>query len=162
MHDIGSGEEARQILKWVRSFEKDEGVPECVWEERAPEGWEFLGKGSYRSVWRSPTGAAYKVNHNEWDDQGGAEIDSLIEAWKREPLEGCRIPRFNAYEWGDDIVVIMEVIHGSTLCEYWGDNRRDLWDLMREAEKYYRLYDMHDENVMVDAAGQLVVVDFGG
>jgi len=165
MHSIGNEHDALTILHWVRSFPREYGRPKCATSGEAPDGWQFLGKGSFRSVWLSPEGVAYKVEHDPgYSYQSDEEINNLTEAWKRGPLEGCRLPQFERYVVGDDdLVVAIEAIKGDTLYEYDGpEDRDDLYDLLRECEDYYRLGDLHDENAMVDEEGYLVPVDFGG
>lgn len=164
MHNIGSVSEAEVILSWVRSSDEVYGRPGCAMREEAPEGWEFLGRGSFRSVWRSPSGIAYKVNHDDHDQQSRDEADNLREAWKRGVPDGCRLPEFNLLEIGEEVVVAVEVINGSTLYEYSseGNGAGHLYDLLRKVENMFLLGDLHDENAMVDEDGLLVVVDFGG
>lgn len=167
MHNIGNEEEARVIAAWVRSFDMECGVPTCAYNEEAPDGWEFLGRGSFRSVWLSPTGVAYKVSHHEhYQEQSEKELDNLGRAWAEYPPKGCRLPRFDGFTVGDDdLVVAIEKINGVTLYEYDRTNRegRDrLYKLLHEIEDEYELADMHDENAIVDEDGLLVPVDFGG
>lgn len=171
MHNIGSFEEAQEIFRWVRSFELDYGRPKCVQDGHAPEGWKYLGRGSFRSVWLSPSGVAYKVEHSgRCGTQSSDELCSLRRAWEREPMEGCRLPQFHGYEVEYEPVVAIEAIDGCTLYKYaYGegdhqgpgyDRAEELYRLMRRVENYYKLWDMHDENIMVDETGTLVPVDF--
>lgn len=164
MHSIGNEHDAQTILFWVRSHPKEYGRPKCVLSHSAPEGWRYLGNGSFRSVWLSPEGVAYKVNHSDdpWDTQSEEEVNNLGRAWSRGPLEGCRLPKFHHYVVDDEYVVAIEAISGVTLYEYEGPERDELYDLLREIEDTYRLGDMHDENALVDEDGYLVPVDFGG
>ena len=173
MHNIGSREEAQEILDWVRSFDRKYDRPTCIWDAEAPEGWGYLGSGAFRSVWLSPSGVAYKVEHRpDYDAQSSDELSKLRASWSLEPLEGCRLPKFQGYKVDDEPIVAIEAIKGSTLSEHvYGDGydqgpgygvRRELYSLLRKVEDYYRLWDMHDENAMVDEDGTLVPVDFGG
>lgn len=162
MHNIGNEHDAQTILHWVRDHSSEYGIPSCVEDESAPHQWEFIGHGSYRSVWLSPEGVAYKVDHSSggWDGQCREEIDNLKAAWEKGAIDGTRLPKFSEYSFGDETVVAIELIRGSTLSEYMG-NRLNYFDLMREVEKRYRLRDIHTENVMVDEDGILVPIDFG-
>lgn len=164
MHSIGNEHDAQTILFWVRSHPKEYGRPSCVTRGQAPEGWEYIGKGSFRSVWRSPEGVAYKVDHADdpWDTQSETEVNNLGQAWSRGPLEGCRLPKFQHYVVDDEYVVAIEAITGVTLYEYEGPGRGKLYSLLNEIEDAYRIGDMHDENAIVDRDGYLVPVDFGG
>lgn len=164
MHSIGNERDARTILEWVIPHREKYDAPRCAYSESAPEGWEFLGKGSFRSVWLSPEGVAYKVDHqtDRWSDQSSQELVNLTRAWLRErTIEGCRLPKFHGYEFGGEVVVAIEAIKGSRLYDYDGPGRDQLYDLLSDIEDAYRLTDMHDENVMVDEDGYLVPVDFG-
>jgi RIO-like serine/threonine protein kinase len=164
MHSIGNEHDAQTILFWVRSHPKEYGRPSCVTRQQAPEGWEYVGRGSFRSVWRSPEGVAYKVGHYEDDYQSSEEVSKLKYAWEQEVPEGCRLPKFSAYYPDNDIVVAVELIEGETLYEY-GESSGpfgDYYDLLQDIEDRFRLSDMHDENAIVDRDGYLVPVDFGG
>lgn len=165
MHAIGNEHDALTILHWVREHSREYGVPWCVEHREAPLGWEFLGHGSFRSVWLSPEGVAYKVAHDDYDYQSTEEVSKLKIAWERGPVEGCRLPQFAAFYPNGEIVVAQERVVGCTLYEY--DGRRspsglDYYDILSEIEDAYRLADMHDENAIVDQDGYLVPVDFGG
>lgn len=174
MHSIGNARDAGVILAWVRSHRSSRyGKPDCVDSESAPEGWDFVGTGSFRSVWRSPEGVAYKVNHSgDYDSQSGDEVMHLEFAWNRqdEVPEGCRLPKFDEFRVDEEIVVAIEHIIGVTLYEYSyrgmdgvHPNRDTLYDRLYECENTYGLGDLHDENVIIESStGMLVPVDFGG
>lgn len=165
MHSIGNREDAQAILSWVRGFEVKYGRPKCTWRSQAhaPEGWEFLGSGCARSVWRSPAGVAYKVGHQKGSYQNEQEIKNLAWAWNEEVPAGCRLPRFDRFEVDDETVIVIEAIEGMTLSEYSRkhDSSNGYYSLMNEIEHRFRLGDMHDENCLVDKDGLLVPVDFG-
>lgn len=164
MHSIGNHRDAQTILDWVRSHPEQYGKPTCVDEEYAPDGWEFVGSGSFRSVWLSPEGVAYKVEHSRtYQRQSEAEIESLQRAWGGgEPPRGCRLPKFQSYSIAGEFIVAVELIRGSTLYRYKGPmDRVGLYDAMQLCETRYHLRDLHDENVVVDENGILVPVDWG-
>lgn len=166
MHSIGNFHDAQTILHWVRSHPSRYGRPTCVTEESAPEGWSYLGRGSFRSVWLSPEGVAYKVGHEGYrENQCSDEIANLRSAWAdpRSVPDGCRLPRFEGFDVDGDLVVAIEKISGMVLDEYHGEEQSKYYKLMRTVEKVFRLWDMHSENCMVeDGTGYLVPVDFGG
>lgn len=165
MHGIGNERDARTILEWVTPHRRKYEAPTCAWSRSAPEGWKFLGRGSFRSVWLSPEGVAYKVDHNrdDWSDQSTQELVNLTRAWRKgHTIEGCRLPKFHGYELDGEVVVAIEAINGVLLWEYRGADRNTMYDLISDIEREYRLIDMHDENVIVDQDGYLVPVDFGG
>lgn len=172
MHGIGNDHDAQTILFWVRSHGRNDwGTPRCVARQEAPLGWEFLGTGSYRSVWLSPEGVAYKVGHTARDDQSGPEVDKLTEVWEntdRLPAQ-CRVPRFERYDVDGELVIAVEHIKGQTLAAARDTQSvdRELFRFFAEAlhviENRFNLWDMHTENAMVDSeTGDLVVVDLGG
>lgn len=163
MHGIGNEQDARTIVEWLRSDRSDYGLPSRAAQGKAPEGWEYLGRGSFRSVWRSPEGVAYKVNHSTYDAQSVRELENLRRAWLKKTPKGCRIPRFEEYRVGKEVVVAMEVIKGVTLYAKYGypgylEHKREEY---HSISNVYRLSDMHEENVMEDEDGLLVPVDFG-
>lgn len=162
MHSIGNADDALTILRWVRDAPKRYGRP----EGDGPEGWEHLGSGSFRSVWLSPEGVAYKVNHSTYDSQMADEITNLQEAWRRrgDLPEGCRLPSFQDYQVGGEYVIAVERIDGETLGDTdMGDPEKDeMYRLLNRIENLFKLWDMHGDNAMVDQDGMLVVVDFGG
>lgn len=165
MHSIGNERDARTIQSWVRSSPKPYGLPQCVKYGEAPEGWEFIGRGSYRSVWRSPEGVAYKVGHDGANCQSSEEVGNLKFAWERGAPEGCRLPKFSAYYPEGETVVAIELIEGATLYDYPGDTSPDglmsYYDLLHRIESRFRLRDMHSDNAIVDQDGLLVPIDFG-
>lgn len=172
MHGIGNDHDAQTILFWVRSHGRDDwGRPSCIRKGEAPEGWEFLGSGSYRSVWLSPDGVAYKVNHSTWDDQSEDELSALRKVWDRQAdlPAMCRVPRFERYEVDSEPVVAVEHVKGKTLSDAQYSNEIDRaeyklhWEHLRMFENRFKLWDMHGENAMIDSeTGDLVVVDLGG
>jgi len=167
MHGIGDAEEAQKILDWVRASEMDGCLPRCVRNGDAPEGWEYIGRGSFRSVWFSPSGVAYKVSHRVTirNRQSVEEVANLASAWEKEVPEGCRLPKFDKFHIDDELVVAIERIVGDTLYEFVreGNDESDYYERMRDCERRYRLIDLHDENVIIEeSTGLLVPVDLGG
>ena len=120
MHSIGNESDAQTILRWVRSHSGEYGIPSCVEHNEAPEGWKYVGHGSFRSVWCSPEGVAYKVEHGTsgWSYQSETEVDNLKFAWEKGAPEGCRLPRFDEFVVDDTCVVAMELISGARLYDY--------------------------------------------
>lgn len=165
MSIIGSPEEARLICEWVVGDETERwGVPFRAYDKIPPEGWEYVGRGSYRSVWLSPSKVIYKVNH-EYGNCNYREYEKLcwIRSEGRIPL-GSRLPKAWLYEPRDgEYVVAMEYVPGVILEEYDGDDQKRIsyYDLMLTLERRFELYDMHDQNVIVDEEGFLVPIDFG-
>lgn len=163
MHGIGNEWEAEHIYLWVSRDRRKYARPRCAEQELAPEGWEYVASGSFRSVWRSPTGVAYKVEHNrsEYSHQSAEEIENLKKAWEKGAPEGCRLPKFDEFRVDGEVIVAVEYIDGPTLHEYEGPED-DLYERLDQCEFRFALSDLHDENVVVDADGLLVPVDLGG
>lgn len=172
MHGIGNDHDAQTILFWVRGHNRDDyNRPSCIINGEAPQGWEYLGTGSYRSVWLSPEGVAYKVSHNTWDDQSSSELNKLAEVWQnpdRLPAR-CRVPRFERYEVDGESVVAVERVKGETLGDLYYSNKIDRDDYrfyaeaLRVFESRFQVWDMHTDNAMIDSeTSDLIVVDLGG
>lgn len=164
MHNIGKLEEAEFILRHLRSRPTQWGRPDILYTLNGrPEGWKYINKGCDRSAWLSPSGVVYKVEHRStYSSQNESEASRLKEVWKRPPIEGCRFPKFDIFTVGDEIVIAMEMIDGPRLADYKGPDYDDLHCLMYDLEDKYGLCDVHDENVLVDEDGILVLVDLGG
>lgn len=164
---IGNEQDATFINSWVHE-NMEHGRPSLYSRENPPEGWEFVGKGSYRSVWKSPEGVLYKVQHyaggdnmREWRNYQRIVEDARI-------IPGCRIPKMSYIPIGDgrEGIIAAECINGRTVQWYY-DEDSDAYpdeysDLVFEMETKWRLGDLHMENVMVDEdSGELVAVDLG-
>lgn len=159
MHNIGNERDAQTILHWVRDHDSEYDVPSCVEQGSAPYQWEYVDHGSYRSVWLSPEGVAYKVDHDNRDGQCEREVRLLKEAWTKKAIKGSRLPRFSEYGFGDEVVVAIELIRGSLLSKCTGEGH--YFRLLERVERYYNLCDLHNDNVIVDEDGLLVPIDFG-
>lgn len=163
---VGNAEEARFIHQWVRSMAGEGFAPSRRVTNNPPEGWGFLGVGSFRSTWRSPTGVAYKVQHSSESCQDNElEYRVAVRLMSAEPLEGVRFPACSFFPAdGGEGVIAMECVNGVTLCEFdRSSSRGDLYDRMYSAESHYGLRDIHDENVMVEVdTDTLVIVDLAG
>ena len=167
MSTIGNYEDARFILEYVRVSPTWEGKPLVAANGDAPFGWGYVGSGSFRSVWRSPEGVAYKVQHRLDGWQGnGEEYQNLQSAVGCDLPDDVRLPEADLYEidvkGGTEHVIAMELIHGDLLDYYDGDNCQALHDTLRRCESILGLGDLHGENAVVDDSGVLVIVDFGG
>lgn len=163
MDIIGNRRDARFILDWVSRSEKEYGRPKVAWAGSAPLGWEFLGVGSFRSVWRSPDGVAYKVQHDKGYGNNGneQEYENLLRAQKCELPDGVRLPRGFLFTEGDYTVMAMEAVDGVTLDDYRGNLRDMFYNMLSVCESALKLWDLHGDNAMVDENGTLVLVDFG-
>jgi len=166
---VGNARDAEFIHEWVRSHMNDWSRPSDEAKENPPEGWEYLGSGSFRSVWRSPDGVAYKVQHRPTSGQSNeSEWVSVQQAYTKPAPAGTRLPLCSFYERGNrmDGVMAMECIAGSTLDEFYGGDFYHIPDVARDLmwnlETTYGLGDMHEQNVMVEDETELLIpIDFG-
>jgi uncharacterized protein YbdZ (MbtH family) len=94
---LGSLDEAKEI------YEAITGYSDSSFEDRAPEGWKFVGKGGTRACYRSPDGVLYKVCHRYYEDRHNnndieSENYSFIKKSGKVP-KGWRLPRHEAYRF---------------------------------------------------------------
>jgi len=163
MDTIGSRSDAEFILNWVRDAPTRYGRSVRVEDEEAPEGWEYISCGSFRSVWASPDGVAYKVQHSSYSNQSnGEEYNNIQKAHDLELPMGSRVPKAALFEFEDESIIAMEVIDGELLYHYRGERQGELYEILHACETKLRLCDLHDENVIIEEDGTLVVVDLGG
>jgi len=166
--EIGNEADARLIRDWVRAWYGEEKYPRTTQHMRSdpPEGWTYLGEGSFRSVWLSPDGVAYKVQHRPDSVQSNeGEYQALERARDREAPVGSRLPACSFYPLGfsGNGVLAMERIVGKTVYAlYSWDQPKEITDLMWQIECAYNLCDMHSENVMIEESTKVLIpVDFG-
>lgn len=161
---IGSREDADLIRDWVYSSGERGGRPRAVWDGEAPEGWDYIGSGSFRSVWRSPDGIAYKVQHSVRSSQSNEEEYNNLERARSCDLPGlARLPSAALFDFGDVSIIAMELIDGPRLSNYYGPDREEFYEAVAHCETRLRLVDLHDENCVVDIhSGKVVIVDLGG
>lgn len=167
MDTIGNAADAQLILEWVRDSRVHYGKPDVVSDEQAPEGWKYVSYGSFRSVWASPEGVAYKVTHTTHSSQSNSEeYDNLVAVRDCKLPMSARLPKAELFElqYGaeDEEVIAMELIHGVILLRYRGPRESEYYEILRICEIKLELSDLHDENVVIDEiTGDLVVVDLG-
>lgn len=166
---IGNIEHARQIFAWLEDDPRD-----SLWDigvrtrnRIAPGGWSYLSRGSFRSAWVSPDGVVYKVSHDTYSSrrENGRERDNLVNAWHRGAPEGCRLPRWSAFDvGGDGLVLAMELIKGRLLVDLRAEEGSErLYKLRSACEIKFNLMDLHGHNLIVEeGTGLLVPIDFGG
>lgn len=162
MDILGNEQDARLIRDFVLADKKRaRGRMGC------PDGWQFLGSGSFRSVWLSPEGVCYKVEHEyyPYSSDNAAEYRNWRN-WTRNCMlpEGTRIPELTYYELDGKPVIAMERVNGETFFNAKSfipeEEIARFRDLMYELEEELGSSDIHDENVMVDySTMELVIVD---
>lgn len=155
---IGNQEEAQFIHDWW-------------WEERhdrhgdAPEGWEYLGQGSFRIAYLSPSGVVYKVQkegaHYTYQTNKGEH-----EAWRRlyfncKMPEHTRLPKIGYFpideSWG--VIAIERLRRGY---DYWGcvpgTNDSLTWrEVIERISAECRIGDLGGNNLFLDDDGKTIV-----
>jgi len=164
---VGNAVDAQFILDWVSYNELDSFSLEEYGPGDVPEGWTYLSKGSFRSVWLSPEGCVYKVQHQYegWGQSNKDEWRNILAAQRCEAPAGTRLPEAQLYQVdGGRTVIAMECIKGKTVDQRWGvgDTPREIGVRMRQVERAYELCDLHGDNVMIeDETDILIPVDLG-
>lgn len=160
---IGNYEDAKLIHDWVYDSGECYGRPMVVEDGKAPEGWDYIGQGTFRSVWRSPGGVAYKVQHQKRSMQSNdEEYANLEQARSCDLPEMVRLPEAALFDFGDVSIIAMELIDGPRLFDYDGPDEDDYYDAIHACQAILRLDDLHDENCVVDTwGGKVVIVDLG-
>ena len=132
--------------------------------------WTYIGQGSYREVWLSPSGAVYKVNLGDtYYGSNESEWDNYLRIRDIELPSYLSVPAMSLY--GD--VIAAEYVDCSNkapwckltkcLCGgmYKGMCQTYLWD---ELQDITGLTDMHNDNVIpITTQGytQWVIIDLG-
>lgn len=170
--EIGNAEDARIIFDAVNAWKRPfygAHYEDCP----LPEGWSFLGNGSYRSVWCSPSGVAYKVAHDEDGCDNADEYENYVRIMQECDLpEGTRVPACTLHEVEEDRwIIAVEKVNGKTVAAYqdelsdeigWDEAKekcKPIYKLMNELEQETCIWDMHSENAMIDENGMVVFVD---
>lgn len=161
---IGNAEEAEFIHYWYHA----------KWDqfsETAPEGWEYLGEGCYRTAYLSPTGVVYKVQQSEsggWQTNAGE-----WEVWKRLYF-GCKMPvhsrlpkmYYHALAGRENLGVMASERFNKSLGDYPAYARQDetdYWSVLDSVRKATGVSDLYSTNLMIDEENKLLVpIDLGG
>ena len=161
---IGNQEEANAIA------ECDTLYNEC------PDGWEYVGAGTFRQVFRAPSGVVYKKEIIPRGNNGAgnrSEYKNLCNI-REIPVAGWRIPDFELYVTEDGMPIIaMEFIDGAfeeeAYCDPYGDGFCECSRsggecvnvLLEIPAAHWGLTDVHNENVLVEEDGTRVLIDAG-
>lgn len=161
---IGNRGYAMYIREWVR-IEQDK----TAWGDmpkHAPEGWQYIGSGCFRSAYLSPDKVVYKVQQTPGLQSGQANIQEYKKWWdirlQHKMPKGSRLPIMCFFEFdGHDDVNAMEYI-GKTLNRYGGLDYDEYATTLRRVSTRLRLWDMHHGNAAVDEKNKLIVpIDLG-
>lgn len=160
---IGNETDAEFIRDYVMDIEGDYYRDGSV----APEGWQRLGSGCYRSAWlHEESGVVYKVQHS-YVDSWQSNVDearTLRRYFLKKMPKGCRLPRYQYFALDGRGVIAMERF--SKLLRQVGyyqdpkgyhDRLRLLRDVLRDVS------DFHGGNLAIDEENDLLVpIDLGG
>lgn len=156
---LGNAKDAEFIHNWYHE------VP--YGQAGAPEGWKYLGSGSFRSAYLSPDGVVYKVQKDIGPWCGYQTNEGEWETWKRLYL-GCkmpkhsRLPKLTYFPISEKVgVIAIERLKGkytyygqfkdeAGVPRYWSD----VCDAIRTTTK---LGDLHGNNLMIDEERNLLV-----
>lgn len=157
---IGNAEEAQFISDWYRNSK-------CVCVTGAPEGWKYLGSGSYRTAYLSPSGVVYKVqqdpgcsyqsNRGEWDTYRRLYYTCKMP-------KHSRLPKMGFFPMGSTVgVIAAEFIPKE--CTWYRVLKNDkgeeymFSDVVRAVRDATRIGDLYGENVRLDANNMVVPTD---
>lgn len=160
---VGNIEEAREISQWD------------VFDTDAPEGWKIIGAGSFRKSYLSPSGVVYKLQKSDYSSDNADEYMNIQDC-QLTPVPGWRVPKASLYSPLGKPIIAMEYIEGEfdmePRCQGWDletcdvgectDEGRCIFEIWGDATKAWGIYDMHEENVIVDQNGTRVLIDVAG
>lgn len=155
---VGNQEEAKFIHDWWWSRE-------YYHDYQAPEGWEYLGEGSFRAAYLAPSGVVYKVQM----DLPSARHQSNkreYEVWRnlyfncKMPAHS-RLPKLGYFPISDDwgVVAIERLTKGY---EYWGcvpgTNDTLTWmQVINRISSQCNISDLVGDNLFLDDDGKTIV-----
>lgn len=160
---IGTQEEANTIADWDIS------------KPGAPHEWRYIGKGTYRKVYLSPSNVIYKreiIARGDGPAGNVAEFRNFSNA-VRIPVQGWRIPSFAIFFCDSKPVIAMEYITGRltewTFCDPYGDGYCECKMpygtctnmIAEDANSYWGLCDVTHENFIIEDDGTIVLIDAG-
>lgn len=169
---IGNAREAEFIRDWYMEYQAKSWAEQGLIGD-APEGWEWLGQGCYRTAFLAPSGVVYKVQGHypkrgtyHCGQTNAAEAASFRKFMFRKLPRGCRFPRFQLFELDGRTVIAMEKFD-KLLKDFnsWDNGEGSkYWKLHQEVQEVlHEVYDAHGGNFAIDVEnGQLVPIDVGG
>lgn len=160
---IGNEQEAREVAEWIMECDSSyDWIP--------PDGFEYIGEGDNRIVFRSiNSGVVYKKEHYE-NDQNLTEFIN-IERILNIPCVGWRVPESSLYEIDGRYIIAMEYIEGirDTECarsRYWRADctcgqpndicTSHAWE---QPAGLWNIKDLNEGNVILEPNNTRVLVD---
>ncbi|WP_221568632.1 hypothetical protein [Alkalihalobacillus sp. TS-13] len=177
---VGNARDAERILRYVKDKKKE--TDECVTRNfigpvrrvKMPEGWELVGRGSFRIAYLSPDRVIYKVQHTydyEYGQNNYGEFENIVCIFQsRKTMPGVRFPKFTLYELSGQPVMAMEFVKGVfpetyicyDTCNCQRFSGKCNYETLTEIRETFDLFDLHDRNVMfVPEQGEWVIIDVG-
>ncbi len=162
---IGSLEEASVLAAWEPEY-----YPDGSFDWLPPEdGWEYIGEGSERIVWRAPSGTIYKIEHDGEEGANSSEMEN-IDRLSLIHCPGWRLPKATLYQFPTlPDILAMEYVEGhiDTMCRSYlgkvcfcrGRCHEEIFQDMRDA---WEIMDGHTGNYLVESDGTRVLVDVTG
>lgn len=155
---VGNQEEAKFIHDWWWKELRNRG-------SQAPEGWEYLGAGSFRAAYLAPSGVVYKVQKHRPSSRYQTNKGEY-EAWRklyfgRKMPAHSRLPKLGYFpiddKWG---VVAIERLTKSY--NYWGcvpdTNDTMTWsEVINRISMECRIGDLGGNNLFLDDDGKTIV-----
>lgn len=158
---IGTAEEAEFIHYWYHDVRED-----YQWE-MAPEGWEYLGEGCYRTAYLAPSGVVYKVQQTEGRSYQSNKGE--WEQWKRLRFN-CKMPRHTRLPWlyyhqlpsrdGLGVIAIERFTRSLNNVRRYGYEEKgdlDYWSLLPEVQEATGVGDLYGNNLMIDEKRKMLV-----
>ncbi len=159
---------ARKLIQW----QADEFV------SRQPKGTKFIGEGAYRMVYRSE-GNVYKIPYyldgeslsaNEYEYENWHRISKLEDfiingaRWSiPRSIQLFRFPEFGDFDGYHASVIVMPFVPGQKAIGACMDDCGVLeaWDCLEydQANTYYGLVDISNDNVLLQEDGTRVLID---
>lgn len=154
---IGNEKDALLIHNWWHSHRDSYRNP--------PEGWEYLGAGSFRAAYLSPSGVVYKVQK----DRPGVRYQSNLGEWNvyKRLYYTCKMPRHSRLpklgyfpiegDWG--VIAIEKLEKNPSYYErVKGTDEYLTWsDVTREVSNVCKIGDLFGDNVFLDEKENLLV-----
>src|SRR6185312_13993029 len=92
-------EEAMKVMKFSR--------------HKVDDGWKYLGCGSYRHAYLSPTGVVYKrMKYGGYDDDMNRNEFKNIQKYKSIKITGWDVPDASLFAVESEDIIAMEFIEG--------------------------------------------------
>ncbi len=155
---VGNQEEAKFIHDWWWG-----GYYE--FSPQAPEGWEYLGEGSFRAAYLAPSGVVYKVQ-KDLPSSRYQTNKGEYEAWRKLYFD-CKMPAHSrlpklGYFPIDDRWGVVAIERFTKSYDYWAcvpdTNDMVTWNhVINRISQECRIGDLSGNNLFLDDDGKTIV-----